>query len=101
MRTLAFITAVIVAVPSFNANAALSRCAQRDKIVTQLAKKYKEQPAVIGVSKDGRLLEVWSSYERRSFTVLMTWPTMRSCIMAVGDQVAMKKPKEFISRFEF
>ena len=45
--------------------------------------------AVIGMAKDGRLMEVWSSYTSRSFTVLMTWPTMKSCIVATGSDRAM------------
>ncbi len=83
------------------AGAQAAPCGHRDAIVAQLADKHKEPQAVIGMAKDGRLMEVWSSYKSRSFTVLMTWPTMKSCIVATGSDLAMQKPREFIARFEF
>lgn len=91
----------LVTIVSPSASAQSLPCGERSTIVSQLANKHKEQQAVIGMAKDGRLMEIWSSYKSRSFTVLMTWPTMKSCIVATGNELAMQKPKEFIARFEF
>jgi hypothetical protein len=104
MHTSAIITATMLALMTIAATAANAQsapCGKRSEIISQLAVKHKEQQAVIGMAKDGRLFEIWSSYKSRSFTVLMTWPTMKSCIVATGDELAMQKPREFIARFEF
>ncbi|MGI9480529.1 MAG: hypothetical protein ACR2PI_27820 [Hyphomicrobiaceae bacterium] len=94
-------TLALMTVFSTVASAQSVPCGARDTIVSQLTGKHKEQQAVIGMAKDGRLLEIWSSYESRSFTVLLTWPTMKSCIVATGSSLSMKQPTEFIGRFEF
>ena len=104
MRISAIIAAISLAFTtliSATAGAQAAACGHRDAIVAQLADKHKEQQAVIGMSKDGRLLEIWSSYKSRSFTVLMTSPTMRSCVVASGSDLALQQPREFIARFEF
>ena len=104
MRISAIIAATTLALMTIVSTAAQAQsipCGHRGQIVSQLANKHKEQQAVIGVAKDGRLLEIWSSYKSRSFTVLLTWPTLKSCIIATGNELAMQKPREFIARFEF
>lgn len=105
MRISAIIAATTLALLTvFSATAASAQgvaCGHRDAIVAQLSKKHREQQSVMGVAKDGRLLEIWSSYEKRSFTVLMTWPNMKSCIVATGDELSLKKPTEFITRHEY
>ncbi len=77
------------------------QCGNRETIVAQLSKKHKEQQAAIGLAKDGRLFEVWGSYETASFTVLLTWPNLKSCIVASGEQLEMRPLREFAARFEF
>lgn len=104
MRISAIIAATSLALMTLVTTAANAQgipCGPRGKIVSQLAKKHKEQQAVMGVSKDGRLLEIWSSYKSRSFTVLLTTPTMVSCIVATGSELSMQKPREFIARYEY
>lgn len=103
MRIPAIIAASMLMLVALNqtSNAQSAQCGERNAIVSQLASKHKEQQSVMGLSRDGRLLEIWSSYKSRSFTVLLTWPTMQSCIVAVGQGLEMTPPREFISRFEF
>ena len=102
MRTLiiAALAALTFAVSS-QSTLAQPQCNKRDTIVAQLSKKHKEQQAAMGVTADGRLLEVWGRYETGSFTVLMTWPDMRSCVIASGQQLEVQPLREYIARFEF
>ena len=83
------------------AEAQFAQCGERDMIVSQLSSKHKEQQAAIGLAKDGRLLEIWSNGKSRSFTIVLTTPTMKSCILAVGEEFEVRKVGEFIARFEF
>jgi len=84
-----------------SANAQGAQCGERSTIVSQLSAKHNEQQTVIGLTKDGRLLEIWSSHGSRSFTLLLTWPNLRSCIMAAGQDLDMRPAREFITQFEF
>ncbi|MGI9424915.1 MAG: hypothetical protein ACR2PA_17085 [Hyphomicrobiaceae bacterium] len=84
-----------------SANAQGAQCGERGTIVSQLSAKHNEQQTVIGLTKDGRLLEIWSSHGSRSFTLLLTWPNLRSCIMAAGQDLDMRPAREFITQFEF
>ena len=84
-----------------SAHAQGAQCAERSKIVSQLAGKHKEQQTVIGLTKDGRLLEIWSSHGSRTFTLILTWPNLRSCVMAAGSELDMRPAREFIAQFEF
>ena len=77
------------------------QCGERGKIVSQLAGKHKEQQTVIGLTKDGRLLEIWSSHGSRTFTLILTWPNLRSCLMAAGIELDMRPAREFLGQFEF
>ena len=103
MRTL--VIAMAAALISFAANspaqAQFAQCGERGHIVSQLASKHKEQQAAIGLSKDGRLLEIWSNGKSGSFTIVLTTPKMNSCILAVGEEFEIRKASEFIARFEF
>lgn len=70
-------------------------CAPRDVIVTRLSDKYAETLTGGGMQNTKTLLEVWSSAETGSFTVLVTHSNGMSCIVSSGHhwsfsaQVAM------------
>ncbi len=49
-------------------------CDQRDKIVEWLAVKYKEAPIASGVSSTGSLIEVLSTHDGDSWTLIVTSP---------------------------
>ncbi len=60
-------------------------CDQRDKIVEWLAVKYKEAPIAAGVSSNGRLIEVLSTHDGDTWTVMVTSPDGNSCVIASGQ----------------
>lgn len=79
-----------IAPPALAAN-----CALRDGLVEQLQKQYSERLTAGGLQKSNAvdtMIEVWSSTDTGSFTVLMTHPTGISCVVASGQnyfEVAM------------
>lgn len=77
------------------------QCGDRGKIVSQLVSQHKEQQAAIGVVKDGRLFEVWINPKSGTFTVMLTWATMKTCIVATGDGYESRTIGEFVARFEY
>ncbi len=60
-------------------------CGQRDKIVEWLAVEYKEAPIATGVSSKGRLIEVLSTHDGDTWTVIVTSPDGNSCLIASGQ----------------
>jgi hypothetical protein len=59
-------------------------CGERDSFAVSLRENYGELPMGIGLTPDGRLIEMFVS-ERGSFTVLVTAPNGFSCVIAVGS----------------
>ncbi len=60
-------------------------CDQRDNIVKWLAVKYKEAPIASGVSSQGSLIEVLSTHDGETWTVIVTSPNGNSCLIASGQ----------------
>jgi hypothetical protein len=61
-----------------------SACAARSELVAHLAAKFGELRVSLGVTKNGSLFETFAS-QSGTWTVLLSSPTGRSCLVAVGD----------------
>ena len=85
-----------IAGPAF----AQAQCDSRDKILAALAKKYSETPVAAGLTSKGGLVEVLSTGEGDTWTIIMSTPDGRSCLMAAGEgwrdieRVALKTDPE-------
>jgi len=77
-----------------SAAAAEVPCGQRDQLVEWLAVKYEEQPVASGISSKGSLIEVLSSVDGTTWTILLTAPNGTSCVVDTG-QAWQAKPHEF------
>ncbi|MGO1121210.1 hypothetical protein ACTL6U_21140 [Rhodovibrionaceae bacterium A322] len=60
-------------------------CNLRDKVLAHLAGKYSEAPVAVGVTSSGALLEVLSTPDGQTWTVLLTRPDGVSCLLAAGE----------------
>jgi len=60
-------------------------CGQRDKIVEWLAVEYKEAPIATGVSSKGRLIEVLSTNDGETWTLIVSSPDGDSCLIGSGQ----------------
>ncbi|MDJ0951628.1 MAG: hypothetical protein QNJ94_22185 [Alphaproteobacteria bacterium] len=72
--------AVLVAAPAM----ASGVCADRARLAQQLERKYKETPRAIGLSSEGRVVEVFAS-ESGSWTMIVTYPNGISCAIDSGE----------------
>ncbi len=59
-------------------------CAARDGLLTQLEQKYGEVPVAIGVA-DGRLVELLTTKDGMTWTIILTSPKGVSCLIASGE----------------
>ena len=60
-----------------------SVCGNRAQLVGALSRDYSEQPTFEALTADGRLMEVLTS-KTGTWTVLLTSPTGRTCVVAAG-----------------
>lgn len=60
-------------------------CHDRAEIARQLGRGYDEAPVSVGVQTNGNLLEVFSSAETGTWTIVSTEPSGLACVVAAGD----------------
>ena len=61
------------------------QCDDREKVLTLLSDKYKESPVAIGVTNNGGLVEVLSTNEGTTWSIIVTTPKGVSCLVAAGE----------------
>ena len=64
---------------------AQSQCNDRDSVIALLSSKYKEQPVALGVTNTGGLVEVLSTDQGDTWTIIVTTPQGLSCLVAAGE----------------
>ncbi len=89
----AVLISVAIVLASSAASAAVP-CGQRVTIVEWLAAKYKEEPVATGISSKGALIEVLSTEDGNTWTILLTAPNGTTCVVDTG-QAWQPKPHEF------
>jgi hypothetical protein len=62
-----------------------AQCRDRNKVIDHLAGKYEEAPVAVGVTSTGGLVEVLTSNDGGTWTIIVTSPTGLSCLMAAGE----------------
>ena len=83
--TISTVAAVIATLGSAGPAAAQSLCMPREQIVEMLDTRYSESPIALGLASGGRLVEVFSTVDGSTWTLLLTAPDGTSCMMAEGQ----------------
>jgi hypothetical protein len=60
-------------------------CAPRPEILKQLSKQFKEAPVALGLAKNGSVIEVLTSDDGETWTIMVSQPNGPSCLVAVGE----------------
>ena len=68
-----------------NPVSAQSNCGQRTELVTALSDRFNEAPVAAGLSQLGQLIEVFSSADGTTWTLMVTKPDGESCLIAAGE----------------
>jgi len=72
--------------PDVSAGAAQDpTCDRRQRVLGHLADKYKESPVAIGVTNGGGLVEVLSTGDGRTWTIIVSNPDGLTCLLATGE----------------
>jgi hypothetical protein len=67
-------------------------CHDYHKIAETLGKRYGETPVSLGLQTNGHVLQVFSSPESGSWTILSVAPSGIGCIVAAGDRWQTRPP---------
>ena len=87
-----FIGAIVLTLPAYAAN-----CANRDTVVDRLQSRYSENFSGGGLqmrSSGQTFVEVWSSENTGTFTILLTTPEGMACVVATGTNWHQMVPEE-------
>ena len=60
-------------------------CASRPEILKQLSDRFKEAPVALGLSKNGSVVEVLTSDDGETSTIMVSQPNGPSCLVAAGE----------------
>jgi hypothetical protein len=59
-------------------------CGQRADIVKHLSKEFREAQTARGLADSGGLAEVWTSEDDSTWTILLTLPNGKACLIGTG-----------------
>ena len=76
--------ALAIAIPA-TAIAAPAPCGQRKDLLAQLVERYHEAPVAVGLANNGALVEVLTSDDGSTWTILITRANGISCLVAAGE----------------
>lgn len=71
-------------ISSANAQGVPSRCGLHAAIVDTLSKKYGETPRGIGLVSNQGVMQVFVSQEKGTWTIVVTNPHGKACLLAAG-----------------
>ena len=77
--------ALLAATPAADAEETRA-CAERSRVVQKLAEKFGETLRSLGLHRDDGVVEIYSSEETGTWTILMTRPDGMSCLLAAGQR---------------
>jgi len=60
-------------------------CEDRTVVLRQLSSRFREAPVAMGLATNGAVLEVLSSGEGTSWTIILTGADGISCVLATGE----------------
>lgn len=67
-------------------------CGEREEVLTKLFRSYSEKPSAIGMSNNGGIVEILTSPQGETWTIIVTMPNGVSCVIAAGENWETYKP---------
>lgn len=83
-RVLFGLIAALAATLGQSANAQVSPCTSRPEIISHLAGKYSEAPVAMGIANNGGVVEILTSDNGTTWTIIITMPNGMACLVAAG-----------------
>jgi phage/plasmid primase-like uncharacterized protein len=68
-------------------------CQPNHKLRAYLETKYREQVTAYGVTNNGNLLEILTSKDGETWSLVLLQPNGKACLLAAGEGWRLLKPK--------
>jgi len=91
LRTMSFVLALLFAFPAF----AQSVCDKRAEVTGHLEQKYSEKPVALGMANNGGIVELLTTKEGNTWTIIITLPNGMTCLIAAGEDWEMVPSVQF------
>jgi len=76
---------VLVVLATNHADAAQMSCSEREDVMTQLGGKYGEVTSAVGLANNGGLIELITSEDGSTWTLVVSMPNGPTCLLAAGE----------------
>lgn len=86
---------LVAAVPSADAQAQSMRCGDRESVIDRLQTKYGEVQRSVGLQQGRGIVEIFANPRSGSWTIIITTPEGKSCLMAAGEAFHMLEATAF------
>ena len=80
-----FFAALIVSLVVAGSASAQMACGERSDILSRLGGQYSESPVAMGLANSGGVIEVLSSPDGNTWTIIVTDTNGLSCLLAAGE----------------
>ncbi|MFD2739805.1 hypothetical protein ACFSUD_09515 [Sulfitobacter aestuarii] len=87
-----FTTALVFGMVALAPPVHAAACAKHEDLTRQLTLKYDETLTARGLQNSETLMEIWSSQESGSYTVLLTHANGIACIVSTGSHWLVQTP---------
>lgn len=71
-----------------------AQCGPRDAVLAQLADRWGETRRSVGLAAGQQVMEVFASAETGTWTIIVTLPDGRSCLVASGEGFEALSPEQ-------
>jgi hypothetical protein len=68
-------------------------CAERGQALSHLSVKYSEAPVAMGLANNGGVVEVTVNETGTSWSILITMPNGKTCLIAAGEHWEKLQPQ--------
>lgn len=76
---------LLLATPAFAGQHGGPTCDIRHRVMAQLEHKYFEKPVALGLANNGSVIEVLTTKDGRTWTIVITLPNGMTCLVAAGE----------------
>lgn len=86
--------ALLLSTLGLPAQAQQPTCYNHDKVISRFAAVYDEAPVAAGLTQDGRMVEVLSSGDGQTWTIIISKPNGETCVLLSGEgwRASAQKP---------
>lgn len=83
--TLTILAALTMMVPVASTAQAAPPCGERKDVIDRLGQHYAEALSAVGITSNGGVVELLTSADGKTWTLIFTYPGGPSCLVAAGE----------------